>query len=131
LGNFSRSDGQMIIILLTVHENGSLVTSSSDHLAGSTSHGTWMALGNNQYAYSQVRMNIDPAGNYVGVRTIDADVMVDPSGNTWTSTTRISFYDTGGNFVQTITSSGTGSRVPLTRTSDTRPGTFTLPPSGN
>jgi hypothetical protein len=62
LGDFSRSDGQKILILQTVDDNGTVVTSSSDHLAGSTSHGQWQSLGNNQYAYSQVRMNADSAG---------------------------------------------------------------------
>ena len=130
LGNFSRSDGQMIAILLTVDDNGTLVTSSSDHLAGSSSHGKWTSLGNNQYAYSQVRMNTDPAGNYAGIRAIDADVSIDSSGNAWTSTTKINFYDTSGNFLQSVTSSGTGTRIPLYRMTDSRPQTFSISTAG-
>jgi hypothetical protein len=130
LGNFSRSDGQMIVTLITVDDNGTLVTSSSDHLAGSTSHGTWVSLGNNQFAYSQVRMNVDPSGNYSGIRTIDADVTIDSSGDAWTSTTKINFYDVNGTFLQSITSAGTGVRIPLYRITDTRPQGFSLSTAG-
>jgi hypothetical protein len=128
-GNFSRSDGQMIAILQTVDENGTLITSSSDNLAGSSSHGHWKSLGNNQYSYSQVRMNTDVAGNYSGLRAIDADVTLDSSGNTWTSTTKITFYDMNGNVAQTITSSGTGVRIPFYNTPDTRPQAYPIPPA--
>jgi hypothetical protein len=119
----------MIAILQTVDENGTLITSSSDNLAGSSSHGHWKSLGNNQYSYSQVRMNTDASGNYSGLRAIDADVTLDSSGNTWTSTTKITFYDMNGNVAQTITSSGTGVRIPFYNTTDTRPPAYPIPPA--
>jgi hypothetical protein len=121
MGTFSRSDGVQLGILMTVHEDGTLVSALSDHLSGTTSHGTWTSTGNNQYAYSQVRLNVDTAGNFSGWRTIDADVAIDPSGASWTQNTRINFYDPSGAFQFTVTSTGTGTRIPVVRTTDTRP----------
>jgi hypothetical protein len=124
IGTFTRSDGMQLGILMTVHENGTLLSALSDHLAGTSSHGTWMSTGANQYAYSQTRLDVDAAGNFAGWRTIDADVSLDPSGDAWTQSTRISFYDPSGIFLRSVTSTGTGTRIPVVRTTDTRPQMF-------
>jgi hypothetical protein len=55
---------------------------------------------------------------------------MDPGGNNWTSTTKINFYDINGNLTQSITSSGTGVRIPLYRTTDTRPQGFSTSTAG-
>jgi hypothetical protein len=127
--NYNRSTGEQLTGLLTFHENGTVVNSLSDHLTGTTSHGTWTSLGNNQYAYSVLRLDIDSTGNYAGIRAVDADVTVDPTGNSWTSASRTTFYDTSGNFMRMLTSTGMAKRIPVVRKNDPAP--QSLGPAGS
>jgi hypothetical protein len=121
LCTYNRSTGEVLTGLLTFHENGTVVNSTSDHLAGGTSHGTWIDLGNGLYAYSVIRLSVDAAGNYAGTRAVDSDLTVDPSGNSWTSVSRTIFYDTSGTLVRMLTSTGTASRVAVVRRTEPRP----------
>jgi hypothetical protein len=121
LCTYNRSNGEVLTGLLTFHENGTVVNSTSDHLTGGTSHGTWTNLGNGLYAYSVIRLSVDAAGNFSGTRAVDADLTVDPAGNGWTSASRTIFYDTSGTLVRMLTSTGTASRIAVVRRTEARP----------
>jgi hypothetical protein len=115
---FTLSTGEILSGLLTFHSDGTIVNATSDHSTGTTSHGHWQRVGDGQYAYSVMRIDVDPSGNFDGFRAIDADVTLDPTGKSWTSVSRTNFYDSSGNFVRTLTSTVTAHRIPLLRQTD-------------
>jgi hypothetical protein len=117
----TRTTGDVFSALLTFHADGTVVNATSDHAAGTPSHGHWQSLGNGQYAYSVMRINLDANGKFAGFRAIDADITMGPTDKTWTSTSRTNFYDTLGNFLNSLTSTAMANRVPLLRMTDPIP----------
>jgi hypothetical protein len=126
MSTYHRSTGEILTGLVTFHDNGTVINSTSDHLSGGTSHGSWSSLGNGQYAYSVLRLDVDLEGNYSGIRAVDSDVTIDPSGNGWTSVSQTNFYDIDGNLIRALTTMGAASRIPVVRR-QARP---VNPPSG-
>jgi hypothetical protein len=118
---YHRSTGELLSGLLTFHADGTVINATSDQLSGSTSHGHWRSLGRGEYAYSVMRIEIDPEGNFAGFRAIDADVTLDPSGSNWTSMSRTSYYDVSGALLRTLTSTATANRIPFQRRTDPIP----------
>jgi hypothetical protein len=125
MSTYHRSTGEVLAGLVTFHDNGTVINSTSDHLTGGTSHGSWTSLGSGQYAYSVLRLDVDAEGNYSGIRTVDADVSIDPTSDNWTSVSQTNFYDIDGNLLRTLTTMGAASRIPVVRR-QTRSSTFPL-----
>jgi hypothetical protein len=122
---YHRSTGEVLTGLVTFHDNGTVINSTSDHLTGGTSHGSWTSLGSGQYAYSVLRLDVDTEGNYSGIRTVDSDVSFDPTSDSWSSVSQTNFYDIDGNLIRTLTTMGAASRIPVVRR-QTRSSTFAL-----
>jgi hypothetical protein len=121
LSVYHRSSGEVLTGLLTLHADGTFVSTASDHLTRGPAHGHWMSVGNNQYAYSVLSINMDSAGDYSGMTALDGDITVDPSGQSWTSISRVNYYDASGTLFRTTSSLATASRVPLLRRTDPTP----------
>jgi hypothetical protein len=115
---YKRTPGDQLAGMWTFHADGTLVTTGSDHLTRTPSHGYWISLGNNQFASSVVGINIDSAGNFAGTTAVDTDVTLDPTGTIQNNISRVSFYDASGNLTGTTTSVATARRLSLVRRSD-------------
>jgi hypothetical protein len=129
LSVYHRSSGEVITGLLTLHGDGTFVSTASDHLSRSPAHGHWMRLGDHQYAYSVSSLSFDSTGDYTGITALDGEITVDPSGKTWTSISRVNYYDASGNLFRTTSSEATAVRLPLLRRTDPAPPTIDLPSS--
>jgi hypothetical protein len=121
LSVYHRSSGETITGLLTLHADGTFVSTGSDHLSRGPAHGHWSSLGNNVYAYSVLSMAFDTSGNYAGITALDGEITVDPGGTTWASTSRVNYYDASGNLYRTTSSLASAQRIPLLRLSEPAP----------
>jgi hypothetical protein len=114
LSVYHRSSGETITGLLTLHADGTFVSSASDHATRGPAHGLWTSLGNNVYGYSVLSINVD-GGNFVGITALDGEITVDSTGTTWTSTSRVNYYDANGSLYRQTTSLASAQRIPLLR----------------
>ena len=127
LSVYHRSSGETITGLLTLHADGTFVSTGSDHLTRGPAHGHWSSLGNNVYAYSVLSMAFDTSGTYAGITALDGEITVDPGETTWASSSRVNYYDASGNLYRTTSSLASAQRIPLLRLSDPAPQMLFLP----
>jgi hypothetical protein len=121
VSTYHRSSGETIVGLLTLHADGTFVSTGSDHLTRGPAHGHWSSLGNNVYAYSVFSMAFDTTGAYSGITALDGEITVDDTGKTWMSNSRVNYYDADGNLYRQTTSLATAQRIPLLLLTDPPP----------
>jgi hypothetical protein len=118
---YKRTPGDQLMGIWTYHADGTLVTTGSDHLTRTPSHGHWVSLGNNQFASTVVGINVDAAGNFAGTTEVDTDITLDATGNVQNNISRVSFYDASGDLTGSVSSAATARRMPLVRRTDPVP----------
>jgi hypothetical protein len=120
LSVYHRSSGETITGLLTLHGDGTFVSSASDHATRGPAHGHWTSLGNNVYGYSVLSINVD-GNSFVGITALDGEITVDSTGTTWTSTSRVNYYDANGRLYRQTMSQASAQRIPLLRLNQPAP----------
>jgi hypothetical protein len=101
--------------LFTFHEGGT----ASEYGIGpgqapalrSPGHGVWRrAHGWQEYEYEFMFTRHDLSGAFVGSSKVTSALVLDPSGDAWTSNSQVEVFDPAGNLILTPCVTGTGTR---------------------
>jgi hypothetical protein len=88
--------------LFTFHEGGT---------ASEYGHGVWRrAHGWQEYEYEFMFTRHDVSGAFVGSSKVTSALVLDPSGDAWTSNSQVEVFDAAGNLILTPCVTGTGTR---------------------
>ena len=101
--------------LFTFHEGGTAseygIGPGQSPATRSPGHGVWRrAHGWQEYEYTFIFTRHDPSGAFVGSSRVRSVLVLDPSGDAWTSQSQVNVFDAAGNLILAPCVTGTGTR---------------------
>jgi hypothetical protein len=85
-------------------------TNATNPALRSAGFGYWERTSGDQYYFAFKYFRFDPAGNNIGSTIVRHNVVLSPTGNTYTSSGTSEFYDAAGNLTMTGCSTSTAAR---------------------
>jgi hypothetical protein len=103
--------------LSTYNANGTLISTAPSNappletsIAG-TAHGTWVRIGDRQFATTWIGLRFDAAGTFLGIAKARGRIQINDDGDTSSSQTQTEMFDRAGNLVDTASSTGQARRI--------------------
>ena len=99
-----------ILNLSNYFEDGNVITNSSNRSLIGTGHGNWERTGRQQFHRSSRLFLFDAAGNYAGIRLVEADLTLSEDGRRFDANGSVTSFDLLGNQTNTFNSTEVGQR---------------------
>ena len=108
----NQDDGEVYPFHITFDEGGGLIASCDSPLI-TPLHGNWMAVGNHQIALTFVGQAFDGSGNDAGTFKGRMNLTLSDAGDALTGALKFDAFDTAGNFIPALSSTGVTDGNPI------------------